>query len=395
MTKINTLTARQIETMPKGKYSDGSGLIVAKSSRSAGRYIFRYSRNGIRKDISLGSINDLSLSDARVLRSKLARTNIEGIDPTAAIRSEKKTSAREEAEYEKRMITLRQMTKLAFEARQALLKNDGKAGRWMSPLETHVLPRLGELPIVEVTQDEIEDVLRPIWHKKPATAEKALQRLGIVFRHAIAKRLPVDSSAPSNAKIVLGAQRWHKIPIPSMPWSEVPKYFQSFGSTILEEALRFLILTACRSGEVRCATWEEIEDDVWTIPGSRTKTGREHRVPLTARMLDILKRVKLLSEGNYIFSSPRKLALSDMSMSVYMKRQGLKYRPHGFRSSFRTWAAEETDSPREICELCLGHLVGSEVELAYRRTDYLEKRRSVMQAWNAYVSGVGGTASQH
>lgn len=224
MTKINTLTARQIETMPKGKYSDGSGLIVAKSSRSAGRYIFRYSRNGIRKDISLGSINDLSLSDARVLRSKLARTNIEGIDPTAAIRSEKKTSAREEAEYEKRMITLRQMTKLAFEARQALLKNDGKAGRWMSPLETHVLPRLGELPIVEVTQDEIEDVLRPIWHKKPATAEKALQRLGIVFRHAIAKRLPVDSSAPSNAKIVLGAQRWHKIPIPSMPWSEVPKY---------------------------------------------------------------------------------------------------------------------------------------------------------------------------
>jgi integrase len=219
-----------------------------------------------------------------------------------------------------------------------------------------------------------------------------LQRLGIVFRHAVAKRLPVDSTATSNAKIILGAQRWEKKPIPSMPWREVPNYFNSLGGRTLEEALKFLILTACRSGEVRYAKWEEFNGDVWTIPEHRTKTGREHRVPLTAKMLEILGKVQLLSEGNYVFSSPRKLALSDMSMSVHMKRRGLKYRPHGFRSSFRTWAAEETNIPREICELCLGHIVGSEVELAYRRTDYLEKRRTLMKAWICYVSELDGKA---
>ena len=170
-----------------------------------------------------------------------------------------------------------------------------------------------------------------------------------------------------------------------MPWREVPGYFQSLGSTILEEALGFLILTACRSGEVRSATWDEVDGNIWAIPGSRTKTGREHRVPLTENMLELLGRVRPLSEDKFVFNSPRKLAFSDMSMSAYMKRQGIDYRPHGFRSSFRTWAAEETDSPREVCELCLGHLVGSEVELAYRRTDYLEKRRSLMEAWNAHV----------
>lgn len=178
-----------------------------------------------------------------------------------------------------------------------------------------------------------------------------------------------------------------------MPWQQVPKFALSLKEGgIVEQCLIFAILTACRSGEVRAATWEEIDlsGKLWTIPADRMKAKKEHRVPLCPAMLKVLERVRPHPREGFVFPSERKGCVSDMAMSMLMRRRGLEYRPHGFRSSFRDWCAEETDVPREVAEACLAHTTGSEVERAYRRTDFLERRRDLMQKWARHCFGNRG-----
>ena len=171
-----------------------------------------------------------------------------------------------------------------------------------------------------------------------------------------------------------------------MPWKEVPAFYHSLkGGGLASQALQFLILTLARTSEIRKAEWKEIDGNIWTIPSEKMKTGKEHRVPLTDEAIALLERIKPHSKNGLLFPSQRGKPMSDAAMSAFMKRRNMPYRPHGFRSSFRDWVAEATDTPREVAEMCLAHTVGSKVELSYRRTDYLEKRKALMEKWNEHI----------
>ncbi len=269
----------------------------------------------------------------------------------------------------------------------------------MSPLEHHVLPKLGKVPIAEIDQIGIRDVLRPIWHDKADTARKALNRLTICFRHAAALGLDVDLQAPSKAQALLGKQKHAAVHIPALPWQDVPIFYESISEgTITHLALRLLILTAVRSGPVRFMRYEHLDGDIWTIPGAMMKglkgATADFRVPLSKAALTTIEAAKPFERDGFVFPSVRRGVISDATMARLMERRQMIARPHGFRSSFRDWIAETTNTPFEVAETCLGHVVGGSVERSYRRTDYLEQRRDVMEAWAQHVTSSVPEASQ-
>lgn len=373
------LNSLSVKNKSAGKYCDGRGLWLVKSSKTSGKWILRYSIAGKRREMGLGSIYDVPLKEARSNAIKWRRMLKEGLDPIR----ERDRMIRDAT---KARPTFARVAEDCFEARKAALKGDGVNGRWFSPLELHILPYLGRLEIEDVDQNDIKRTLEPIWHKKAQTAKKAAGRVNLVMKHAAAMGLDVDMQAVAKAKALLGAHRHKVTHIPAMPWQEVPAYYTSLkDGGIPAHALQLLILTLARTSEIRKAEWSEIEDDIWTVPAEKTKTGKEHRVPLTQEALSLLEMIKPPSQNGLLFSARNGKPISDMAMSSLMKRQGIKYRPHGFRSSFRDWAAEQTDAPREVAEACLAHSVGSTVELSYRRTDYLEKRRALLKAWEAHL----------
>lgn len=274
-----------------------------------------------------------------------------------------------------------------FEARKAELKNDGAAGRWLSPLNVHIIPKIGKLPIEQLDQHELKAVIEPIWHEKPEAAAKALSRVNLAFKHAAALGLEVDMQAVSKAKALLGKQR-HKVQhIPSMPYKDVPRFYHWLVSQTATSALalRFLILTTARTSEVRLVTFDEIEGEIWNLSAERTKTGREHRIPLTDEAKKVVEQARNIAENKYLFSSYRGKPLSDVAMSKLMRENGYGARPHGFRSSFRVWAEEQTDAAFEVKEACLGHVVDTGVVGAYQRSDRLEKRRHLLSRWAKFL----------
>lgn len=223
------------------------------------------------------------------------------------------------------------------------------------------------------------------------TARKAMNRLGIVLRHAAALGLEVDLQATDKAKALLGAQRHTATNVPAMNWREVPAFYQSLdGGSITELALRLLILTAVRSNPLRHLHVDQIDGDVWTIPATAMK-GRvgatsDFRVPLSAEAQAVVAEARKFARDGFLFPGAKRGVISDMTMTAYMDRRGLSERPHGFRSSFRDWTAEATNTPREVAETCLGHVAGGAVERAYRRTDFLEQRRALMERWAASLA---------
>ena len=273
------------------------------------------------------------------------------------------------------------------------MKNDGKAGRWFTPLELHVLPKLGKVPVGELDQVDIRDTLKPIWHTKADTARKAMNRLNICMHHAAALGYEVDLQVVDKARALLGKQQHKPKHIPALPWHDVPAFYASLDEgSVTHLAMRLLILTAVRSKPLRFIRYDQIENDIWTIPAELVKGRRdattEFRVPLTPQALAIIEQAKHFDRDGHVFPSVRKGVISDATLARYMERQQMKERPHGFRSSFRDWAAEEADAPYEVAEMCLGHAVGSGVERSYKRTDYLERRRTLMAEWADFVTGV-------
>jgi len=284
--------------------------------------------------------------------------------------------------------TLEAVFESAFEARKAQLKNDGKAGRWDTPLRLHVLPRLGKIPIEDIDQQDIKNVLAPIWHSKAATAKKALNRIGIVFKYAAALGLDVDMQANIKARALLGSQRHVPKNIPSLPWQETPAFYASLDKlTNCHLALRLSILTACRSQEIRFCHVDEIEGDIWTVPAVRMKGGKEHRVALSREALTVVSEAIALNGKGFLFPNVRSGVISDATMSRMMERRDMKARPHGFRATFRTWCAEVTDTPYEVSESAIAHQTGNAVERTYRRTDFLEKRQILMKKWANHEIG--------
>lgn len=375
------LNANQVKHLASGKYADGQGLWLHRRKDGGGQWFLRFTVHGKRREMGLGSIADVSLKEARETASRWRAEVRQGRDPIKVRDQIRRNSARDENTF---FIVATQ----AFEARKAELKQDGKAGRWFSPLELHVLPKLGKVPVQEIDQRDIKNTLSPIWHSKGETARKALGRIRIVMRHAAAMGLDVDVQAADKARALLGKSRQKGRNIPSLPWSEVPAFYESLSDgSVSHLALRLLILTAVRSSNVRHLHVDEIDGDTWVIPAEKMKAGREHRVPLSREAQSVISNARQLSWGGYLFPSVRKGVISDATMSRLMERRGIEARPHGFRSSFRTWCAEATSTPREVAEMALAHSYGTKVELVYRRTDFLEQRRILMERWASVLVG--------
>jgi integrase len=380
---LHRLTAAELKAKPKGKYSDGGGLWLYMRDDGGAQWVFRYTLFSRRHEMGLGSFPEVSLKEARQEAEKWRAVVRYGTDAI-------KERERQQREAERNMHLLSDIALDAFDSRKAELKGEGKAGRWFSPLELHVLPKLGGMPVSQIDQRDIRDTLAPIWHSKATTARKAMNRLGICFRHAAALGLEVDLLATEKAKALLGKQR-HKVKnVPALEWQEVPAFYQSLGSSVTELALRLLILTAVRSMPLRHIYEDQIEGDVWVIPAENMK-GRvgatsEFRVPLSQEAHAVIQEARKFARDGFLFAGVRKGVISDMTMTQYMDRRGLEARPHGFRSSFRDWCAEATNTPREIAETALGHVSGGAVERAYRRTDFLEQRRVLMERWSNHVT---------
>lgn len=278
-----------------------------------------------------------------------------------------------------------------FKARQAELKGDGNAGRWMSPLSIHILPKIGDIPVENVDQHVLRRILEPIWHKKADTARKAMNRLNLTLVHAAALGLDVDLQATMKARALLGKQRHTPKHVPSLPYQQAPKFYRWLCSQPHQSCfvLRFLMLTAARTGEVRSATTDELEDKVLVIPPERTKTKREHKIPLTEEALCVIEQAHKFEGSNLLFPSAKGKPLSDATMSRFMEREGFEARPHGLRATFRSWAEECTEAPFEVKEACLGHVVDKGVVGAYQRGERLQQRAKILENWASYLCTFG------
>lgn len=374
----NVLTYQLARTLEAGKYADGQGLWLVKRQRSAGKWVLRLARDGTRREMGLGPWPDVSISEARERAAdarKLERINICPIE------------ARRKARRVVKRLTVREAVEGCFAALQAELKDDGRAGRWMSPLSIHILPKIGRRPIEDIDQHVLKDLLEPIWHAKPEAAAKALNRLNLTLKHCVALGLDVDLQATMKARVLLGKQRHTTKHIPALPYEQAPDFYKALAAenSVAAWALRLLILTVARTSEVRLAPFAEFSPDLWSLPGDRTKTGVPRRVPLVREAVKVVKICREASPNEWLFAGYMGRPISDMAMSALMRRQGLKARPHGFRATFRTWVEEQTDAPFEVKEACLGHAVDSETVSAYQRSDRLAKRRALLERWEKFL----------
>lgn len=384
----NRLSAREVIGGGAGRYWDGAGLFLEKGSKESGKWVLRVTVGGKRRHMGLGGFPAVSLKEARTAADEAREIVRAGLDPIKERERKRRDLARD-------LHLLKDIAADAFEARKSDLKGDGRAGRWFSPLKLHVLPKLGHIPVADIDQIDIRDCLAPIWHDKADTSRKALNRLHLVMEHAAALGLNVDLQASAKAKALLGKPRHTVQHIPAMLWQDVPAFYQSLtDGSPTHLALRLLILTGARSGPLRHIHEDQIEGDVWTIPaeamkGPRGKTS-DFRIPLSGEALAVIAEARRLTQDSYLFPSARKGVISDATMARMMERRGLEARPHGFRTSLRTWLAEATDTRREVAETMLAHKVGNKVERSYRRTDYLEERRILLERWGRLLTGEGG-----
>lgn len=379
MTLYNALTQLKIRNLGSGKHFDGRGLMLVKRRKEAGKWMLRISVGGKRREMGLGRWPDVSLAEARERAYDARKQLRDGVDPIQ--------SRQADALKEKRLSVAEAIEK-CYTARQAELKGDGKAGRWLSPLSVHVIPKIGSMAIDDVDQHVLKKTLEPIWHKKPDTARKAMNRINLTLKHAAALGLDVDLQAVMKTQALLGKRRHAVKHIPSLPYRDAPKFYRwlcdkNFVSAF---ALRFLILTVARTSEVRFATADEIEGNVWTLEPTRTKTATAHRVPLSGEAQRVLDTRPIIGDGNLLFPTAKGKPMSDATMSRMMEREKLEARPHGFRATFRTWVEEQTDASYEVKETALGHQVGSDVERAYQRSDLLGKRRVLLDQWAEFLT---------
>ncbi|MGO4916550.1 tyrosine-type recombinase/integrase [Pseudogemmobacter sp. W21_MBD1_M6] len=384
----NRLTAIFLKTAPVGKHCDGAGLWLVKRDDGGAQWVLRVTVHGRRREMGLGGFPTLSLAEARNVAERWRNVAAAGRDPVKEREAEERAARRED-------ISLAILTADAFEARKAELKGDGTAGRWLSPLTLHVLPKLGRVPVTELDQRDIRDTLAPIWHTKADTARKAMNRLSIVLRHAAALGLDVDMQATEKAKALLGKTRHKPKNIPAMDWADVPDFYCSLEEpTLTHLALRLLILTCVRSTPLRTLRLEQIEGDVWTVPGDAMKGRKgateDYRVPLSREAQRIIDLARPHARNGFLFPNTRGGVISDMTLSRMMERRGMEARPHGFRTSLRTWLAEATAAPHEVAEAMLAHMTDSGVVRAYRRTDWIEQRRELAERWADHVTGGTG-----
>nr|WP_279614778.1 site-specific integrase [Sphingomicrobium astaxanthinifaciens] len=377
------LTALKAKSLKKaGRYTDGRGLMLYVKASGSKSWVLRLTIDGKRRDIGLGSFDDVSLADARAKADELRLLVKSGVDPTRLDDPGKAGAA----------MTFREAAKAVHEERKDGWKNPKHAAQWLSSLEEYANPYIGEKLVADIDGPSIRDLLAEIWLSKPETARRVRQRIGTVLDWAYARGLR-NSEAPLRS-ISRGLPRQPKKDshFAALPYVELPTLICQLSerSTVGRRALQFLILTAARSGEVRGATWREIdlERGQWNIPGDRMKMGKDHKVPLTPASTKIL--IEMAEAGTpaegIIFPGQRGRPMSDMTlMKVLRTALPGSHTVHGLRSSFRDWAAEQTDYPGEVVEAALAHAVQNRVEAAYRRTDFFDKRKRLMEEWASFL----------
>ena len=385
MSKLTTLGVKKAGA---GRHGDGGGLYLVVSDTGSRKWVLRIQVNGKRRDIGLGSATKVGLSEAREAAEDMRRAIRKGDDPVAARRKAKDG-----------MPTFREAAVMVHMEHLPSWKNAKHAKQWLSTLEAYVFPRLGNLPVNQIDGPIVRDVLADIWLTIPETARRVRQRIGTVLDFAHAKGWR-EAEAPLRS-ISRGLPKQSRVRehFAAMPWREVPDFITNMGdilkaSETVRLAIEFLILTAARSGEVRGATWSEfdLEKRAWLISAERMKAGRTHRIPLSDRAVEILERMitfRRTDKPDVLMFEGQKPGrpLSDMSLTMPIRRAELPITVHGFRSSFRDWCAEATQTPREIAEACLAHVVRDAAEAAYARTDHFDKRRGVMDMWAAFCTG--------
>lgn len=371
-----------------GRYGDGDGLYLVISPHGGKSWICRVQKDGRRRDIGLGSAKKVPLALARE-RATTARLQMEtGLDPVA------------ERRREAGIPTFREAALAVFAENKAGWRNDKHRAQWLSTLEAYAFPIIGEMSVSVVAGPDVRGVLLPIWRDKHETARRVRQRIISVIDWAVGKGYrpaPLSMAAVNKSLPRVKATVIHHR---AMPYARVPAFLaelrrkESVGGLALEA----LILTAARSGEVRGAQWQEIDlvHGLWTIPAERMKAGREHVIPLSTPALAVLKRAQSVREArsDLVFPGQRRgKVLSDMTLTKICRDAGLDAVPHGFRSAFRDWTAEETEFDGDIAEMALAHVVGNRVEAAYRRGNLLEKRRALMESWGKYCVHDSATTS--
>ena len=374
------LSAAFIRSAPPGRHADGNGLFLYVKPEGTRSWIQRIVIRGRRREMGLGSVALVSLAEARELalaNRKLARS---GGDPLA----------------DKRRVqgvpTFAEAARRVVEQKRGGWRGRWHAQNWLRSLERYAFPRIGSRPVSQVNSADVLEILAPIWHVKPETARAVRQRVRSVLEWAVAMEMRMDNPC-DRVLPVLGPQGDIVQHMQALAHQDVAAAIETVrrsgsAAPAIKLALEFLVLTAARSGEVRLATWDEMDvaGGVWTISAERMKAKREHRVPLCVRAVEILEAARTLGDSSglvFPMRSGRPIAAS--TLPKMLRQHGIAAVAHGFRSSFRDWAAEKTDHPREVVEAALAHVVQNKVEAAYARSDLFERRRLLMDDWAAYL----------
>ena len=401
--KAEGLTAAKVRTAKAGRYGDGAGLYLLVRGPEARFWLFRYVRAGKMREMGLGAASGpaaVSLADARVKARRLHDLVREGRDPLDERDATRAAEAAAAQEARVRAVTFRQVADAYIAAHEASWRNAKHRQQWSNTLETYAHPVLGDLSVTNVDTGAVMSVLEPIWRTKSETASRLRGRIEAVLDYAKARgwrdaenparwRGHVANMLPNRTKVQ--PVEHHA----ALPWRDIGAFLARLADQegLGALALRFTILTAARTSEAIEARWPEIDTaaGVWTVPASRMKAGREHRVPLSDAALAVLKAAAPLRDdtrGGWVFPGARAgRPLSNMVFLMLLRRMGLgDLTAHGFRSTFRDWAGE-TGQPADIAEASLAHTLGSKVQSAYQRGDLLERRRALMTAWASFCAG--------
>lgn len=385
--KVKALTAKSVrELREPGRYPVGTvpGLMLWISSSGARSWVLRTMVGARRKDIGLGGYPGVTLAEA-IDKARATKDEIsKGVDPVQKKRDEKSSSER----------TFRKVAEKYIALKKPEWKSAKHGQQWENTLETYAYPTIGHLPVSAIEMSHVITLLEKHWNTKNETMVRVRNRIEMILDSAAVQGFRSKENPArwkGNLSMILPSPRkvnkrtHHK----ALPFAAVPDFIKALNLVegISAKGLKFAILTAARSGEVRGATWSEIdlEAAMWEIPASRMKSGRAHRVPLTHAAVSLLNTMPRFKDCDLVFPGRSLTELSDMSLLAVMRRMKVDAVPHGFRSSFRDWAAETTSHPNEVCEMALAHAVGDETEEAYRRGDLLQKRAKLMEDWTAFL----------
>ncbi|WOH82149.1 integrase arm-type DNA-binding domain-containing protein [Bradyrhizobium sp. BEA-2-5] len=390
------LTTKLIAKLTEpGRYGDGSGLYLQITPTGARSWLLRYERGGRERAMGLGPVKDFTLEEARERARKARQLLKDGIDPIDARTEERASQVAERALAIAANVTFRECAEQYFKFHSRKWNNAKHAAQFLSTMKMYAYPVLGKLAVAKIDKALVLKAIEPIWYTKTETASRVRGRIEAVLDFAKTRGYRTGENPASwDGNLV------HALPARStiakvehhaaLPFVELPNFIAQLATRdgIAARALEFAILTASRTGEIVGSRWPEIDLDakLWTIPAERMKAKREHRVPLTGRSLEILKA--LPREGDFVFPGGRKgVPISNMAMAELLKRMDrLDITVHGFRSTFRDWAAERTGYPNHVVEMALAHVVGNKVEAAYRRGDLFAKRARLMADWAKYCT---------